>query len=178
MHKAFLTLLLIGSLMACENKDSTAHSESVPVQTDRADEVVVIEKFASLAPVFAQQNDTTYVVNFWATSCPPCIKEMPYFAALEQQYQQEKLTILLVSLDMKKDLDSRVKSFIKKHEIKPEVVLLADQNYSAWTDQIDSSWFGALPATLIVKNGKRKFHFGAFENYQDLEQNVQVIFGK
>jgi hypothetical protein len=47
-------------------------------------------------------------------------------------------------------------------------VLLADQNYSEWTDEIDPTWYGALPATLFVKGEQRYFHFGAYDSYDQL----------
>ena len=81
---------------------------------------------------------------------------------------QGNLKVLLVSLDDKNKLDSRVSPFIMKHQITPEVKLLADQNYTAWTDEIDPSWFGALPATIITNGEKRNFKFGAYESYDDL----------
>ena len=44
-------------------------------------------------------NDTLYVINFWATWCVPCVKEMPYFEALNQKYKAGKFTKALKSED-------------------------------------------------------------------------------
>ncbi|MFT7606283.1 MAG: thiol-disulfide isomerase/thioredoxin, partial [Saprospiraceae bacterium] len=168
MRKHFI-LLLIGFIFSCHNERASGQLNHPKDKIDKKEAVAVFESFKNLAPLFAKQNDTTYIVNFWATSCPPCIKEMPHFEEINKKYTKDKLRVILVSLDMKEDIESRVRPFIKKHHIKSEVILLADQNYSAWTDKIDPSWYGALPATLIFKNGERKFFFGAFEDFQDLE---------
>jgi thiol-disulfide isomerase/thioredoxin len=40
------------------------------------------------------------IVNFWATWCPPCLQEMPWFEELTKEYAQSGLTILGLSLDI------------------------------------------------------------------------------
>lgn len=134
--------------------------------------VEVIDEFSELDEMIKSDPNMTWVINFWATTCPPCLKEMPHFRELEQEFQTTNLKVILVSLDLKRHLDDRVYPFVEKHNITPEVWLLADQNYSAWTDEIDPSWFGALPATLILSGEKRNFRFGMYESYDQLKADV------
>ena len=168
--------LFIGSILltACGFDSNTSISQETDIPPSPS-EVRVYKTFDELAPLIQSKNDTTYVVNFWATTCPPCIKEMPHFAELKRQYKKEKLRILLVSLDLERHLESRVIPFVEKHQITCEVGLLADDNYSAWTDKIDPSWYGALPATLVFKNEDRNFTFGAFPSFEALEEVVKPI---
>ncbi|KAF2079954.1 TlpA family protein disulfide reductase [Flavobacterium sharifuzzamanii] len=101
--------------------------------------------------------DSTYVVNFWATWCAPCIKELPHFEKLGAEYKSEKLAVLLVSLDFKSKLESNVIPFVKRKNLKNEVFLLNESNPQEFIDRIDPSWSGSIPATLFIKNDKRKF---------------------
>ncbi|MDR7211619.1 TlpA family protein disulfide reductase [Flavobacterium piscis] len=101
--------------------------------------------------------DSTYVVNFWATWCAPCIKELPHFERLSAEYKSEKLAVLLVSVDFKSKLNSAVIPFINRKKIKNEVFLLNESSPQDYIDRIDSSWSGSIPATLFIKNDKRKF---------------------
>ncbi|KAF2335830.1 MAG: TlpA family protein disulfide reductase [Flavobacterium nitrogenifigens] len=101
--------------------------------------------------------DSTYVVNFWATWCAPCIKELPYFEKLGAEYKSEKLAVLLVSLDFKSKLESNVIPFVKRKNLKNEVFLLNESSPQEFIDRIDPSWSGSIPATLFIKNDKRKF---------------------
>ncbi|WP_281632995.1 TlpA family protein disulfide reductase [Flavobacterium luteolum] len=101
--------------------------------------------------------DSTYVVNFWATWCAPCIKELPHFEKLGAEYKSEKLAVLLVSLDFKSKLQSNVVPFVKRKNLKNEVFLLNESNPQEFIDRIDPSWSGSIPATLFIKNDKRKF---------------------
>ncbi|WKL48729.1 TlpA family protein disulfide reductase [Flavobacterium pectinovorum] len=101
--------------------------------------------------------DTTYVVNFWATWCAPCIKELPDFEKLGAEYKAEKLTVLLVSVDFKSKLTSAVVPFVKRKNLKNQVFLLNESNPQEYIDRIDPSWSGSIPATLFIKGDKRKF---------------------
>lgn len=101
--------------------------------------------------------DSTYVVNFWATWCAPCIKELPHFEKLSAEHKSEKLAVLLVSLDFKSKLTSNVVPFVKRKNLKNEVFLLNESSPQEFIDRIDPSWSGSIPATLFIKNDKRKF---------------------
>jgi thiol-disulfide isomerase/thioredoxin len=101
--------------------------------------------------------DSTYVVNFWATWCAPCIKELPHFEKLGSEYKSEKLAVLLVSLDFKSKLTSNVIPFVKRKNLKNEVFLLNESSPQEFIDRIDPSWSGSIPATLFIKEDKRKF---------------------
>jgi len=102
-------------------------------------------------------NDTTYVVNFWATWCSPCVKEIEYFEELHRQNASLGVKVLLVSLDFPKHADTRVIPFLKEKEISAEVLLMTDLDYNSWIDLIDTSWSGAIPATLIYNKDRRVF---------------------
>ena len=141
---------------------------------NETNKVTVLDNFNELEKVLKADKDKTLVVNFWATTCPPCIKEMPHFNKLKETNHNADVEIILVSIDPLNKLESRVTPFVEKHDIKPKVYLLADQNYSAWTAKIYPSWYGALPATLIIKGGKKKFKFGMYESYEDLVNDIDV----
>lgn len=101
--------------------------------------------------------DSTYVVNFWATWCAPCIKELPHFEKLNTEFKSEKLAVLLVSVDFKSKLNSAVIPFVKRKNMKSEVFLLNESDPQKYIDRIDKSWSGSIPVTLFIKGDKRKF---------------------
>ncbi len=174
------------ALPSCQNGHSpsayTTHSAKAKSTKSKTPEtpvsVRVYPLFEDLAPAFAPDDDSLYVINFWSTYCPPCIKEMPHFIHLQDAYRDKKLKIILVSLDNPRDLQSRVIPFVQKHHITPKTVLLADDNYTKWTEKIDTSWYGALPATLLLHGTNRKFRFGAYQDYPDLEKAVMEVMKK
>ena len=115
--------------------------------------------YTELKPLLNQKGDDLYVVNFWATWCAPCIKELPYFEALNQR---EDVEVLLVSLDFPKHKESRLLPFIKKNNLKSKLVLLDDTDENYWINDIHPNWSGALPATLIYTKKQRGFYEQSF----------------
>ena len=124
-----------------------------------------IIKLAQLDDILNKKNDTTYVINFWATWCKPCVKELPYFIEEENKHKNEKVRFVFISLDFKRDLDTRLNAFIKEHKLNTTIYLIDEPDYDKWIDKVDTAWQGNIPATLIYnfKNNKREFYPKDFE---------------
>jgi thiol-disulfide isomerase/thioredoxin len=127
--------------------------------------------FSRLEYFLNRKNDTTYVVNFWATWCVPCVQELPHFEKLNTEHKDQKVKVLLVSLDMHKMVESRLIPFIKEKNLQSDVVLLRDPDANSWIDKVDKNWSGAIPATVIYRNDKRNFYEKSF-TYAELEKEV------
>lgn len=127
--------------------------------------------FSGLEYFLNRKNDTVYVVNFWATWCVPCVEELPHFEKLNASYKESKVKVLLVSLDMHKMVESRLLPFIKDNKLKSEVVLLRDPDQNTWVPKVDSTWSGAIPATVIYNKEMRRFYEQSF-TYEELEKEV------
>lgn len=122
----------------------------------------------------AKGKDTTYVINFWATWCGPCVAELPSFEKLKTEYQGKPIKVLLVSMDFKSKLKSDVIPFVKKHKLKSEVYLINEKDQQAFIEKVDEKWSGAIPATLIAKKTRRLFFEREFAN-NELEDLVKDI---
>jgi thiol-disulfide isomerase/thioredoxin len=119
-----------------------------------------------------QQNDTLYVVNFWATWCKPCVQELPWFEALRQKLSAQPVQFVLVSQDLK-SAGAHVSKFIAKNNYGSEVFILSAGNPNVWIDQIELSWTGTIPATLLYRNGQKiSFKEGEFADQADLENFI------
>lgn len=113
-----------------------------------------VYKIDDLLKRIFNNSDTTYVVNFWATWCKPCVAELPDFEKIHNDYKSKKVKVLLVSIDFKEELNKRVKTFLDKNKYTAEVVLLDEVNGNDFIDKISKSWTGAIPATLITRKNK------------------------
>ena len=102
-------------------------------------------------------NDTTYVINFWATWCSPCVKEIDFFEEVHSSFEDSKVKVILVSLDFPNQVELRLIPFLEAREIKAQVMLMKDLNYNSWIERVDKSWSGAIPATLIFNKEQRVF---------------------
>jgi len=118
--------------------------------------------------------DTVFVINFWATWCGPCVKELPDFERLNKEYGDGRVKVLLISVDFISTFRTAVVPFVKKNKLKSEVFLLNEKDQQSYIDKIDPSWSGSLPATLFIKGENRKFKEGEF-TYPSLLKEVQTI---
>ena len=132
------------------------------------DDLIIHKTFEDLEPLLHLDNDTTYVINFWATWCGPCVKELPYFEALTKKYQGEPVKVVLVSLDFEKHIDRKVLPFLNKKEIVSEVIVLLDGKANRWIDKVDPSWSGAIPITYVRKGLESLFFEQEFHSTQEL----------
>jgi thiol-disulfide isomerase/thioredoxin len=104
-----------------------------------------------------RHHDTTYVVNFWATWCKPCVKELPSLDSLHRQHLGNAVRVLLVSVDFADDLQKRLVPFLNKNKIAATCVLLDEINGNDYINRINPKWSGAIPATLVRKGDKFVF---------------------
>ena len=121
-----------------------------------------------------KQDDQIYVINFWATWCAPCVKELPAFEKLNKEYASKNVSVLLVSLDFPKQIEKKLIPFIARKNLQSKVILLDDINEDVWIKAIDSSWSGAIPATIIYNKDIRKFYEKTFD-YKTLEKELQTF---
>ena len=104
-----------------------------------AQDLVVFEKYDALEKELFKENDTLYVVNFWATWCAPCVKELPYFETFSNENSTQKVKVILVSLDFEKQKESKLIPFLKKKKITSNVVLLLEKDYNNWLPKVDKN---------------------------------------
>lgn len=123
-----------------------------------AQDVKVI-KIQELEKRIHNNSDTTYIVNFWATWCAPCVKELPDLDSISRLYSGSKVKVLLITLDFKEDLQTKVTTFLKTHKLHPEILLLDEVNGNYFIPKVSDKWTGAIPATLVLNNKKGIEHF-------------------
>lgn len=114
---------------------------------------IQVVKIEQLKKVYTHANDTTYIINFFATWCGPCMQEMPI---LNQFYEDNKNTskkLIFVSLDNAAYL-KKLPTKLKKIGIKAPVYLLNESNDFSWLPYIDKRWQGSIPATMVVNGNK------------------------
>jgi thiol-disulfide isomerase/thioredoxin len=135
-------------------------------------EDIRVLNFSQLEPHLHLKTDTVYLVNFWATWCKPCVEELPAFQKISDEYKNENVKILLVSLDFPSQVDSRLKPFLSENDISMKTVLLDDPNQNVWINKVHPSWSGSIPATLIYSGNSRDFYEKSF-TYTELKKIVE-----
>ena len=119
--------------------------------------------------------DKTYVINFWATWCSPCVKELPHFEEVNKQSKDNNTEVILVSLDFPSQIESKLKPYLKKNKIKSKVILLDDSKMSSWIPKVSEQWDGGIPATLIVNSSNYNFYPKPFDKEELIAEINKVI---
>lgn len=141
---------------------------------------------AALAPALAQpairkikitdlertiaQSDHPLIINFWATFCGPCCKEIPYFQSTVAQYKDQRVELILVSLDLPDDYPAKIAAFAKERGFTVPIVWLDETNADHFCPKVDPRWTGGIPCSLFINN---KTHFRRFFDRQLTERQVE-----
>ena len=129
---------------------------------------ISVVNFKSLYPQIESSKDSLKIVNFWATWCRPCVEELKYFKEAANAYNNQKVKFIFVSLDFKSQ-KQKVEQFWAKNNIKGDVYIL-DDDPNKWINQIDSSWTGEIPYTLIVPSTNKTIKKnGELKDYTELQ---------
>lgn len=166
LYLPFITIACI-LLLHCEGTSTNKEVKDVA----QPNASVPIYDYEGLKHLLQKNNDTTYVINLWATWCKPCVKELPYFEEIHEVYKKEKLKVILVSLDFKNQIEKKLIPFIQKNNLKPTVVVLTDPDSNI--DNIDTEWSGSIPATIVYRQDKRAFYEKSFESFEELNDIIK-----
>ena len=173
--KRFLVLLCIFYIaLACDDKGpkevivEQSAKEDSPVSEYQLD----VYNFNEFESFLTKKDDKIYVVNFWATWCAPCIKELPYFEELNSAYKDKDVEVLLVSLDFPRQYEKKLIPFIENKKLKSKVIALDDPKMNDWIPKVDEDWSGAIPATIIYNKEKSEFYERSF-NFEELEAELK-----
>lgn len=171
----FMVAFLVGcSDKKKEDKDATEVVESkdvVAVENDDDKVPFPVYDFEGLEPLLYKEDDKTYIINFWATWCKPCIAEMPYFERVHAEQKENNVEVVLVNLDMPNMWKTRLEPFVEKRGIQSKVVILDDPKQNDWIPKVAEEWGGGIPATLIYNKDKRSFYERGF-TYEELNAEL------
>lgn len=97
----------------------------------------------------AEWRGSVLVVNFWATWCPPCLKEIPDFIRMQEKLRARGVQFVGIAADQ----PEKVRQFAAKYRMNYPV-LLADMAVVEITKQAGNQ-AGGLPFTVILdREGK------------------------
>ena len=175
-------VLALGLLIGCgyaEKKEPKIALSNVKVeQSAKKDSMpLAVYDYSGLEPLLTRKDEKTYVINFWATWCGPCIKELPHFERINKEQKENGVEVILVSLDMPSMWQSHLLPFIERKGLQSKVVILDDPKQNDWIPKIDKDWSGAIPATIIYNADKRAFYEQPF-TYETLYEEINQFLNK
>jgi thiol-disulfide isomerase/thioredoxin len=134
-----------------------------------------VVKLKEVEKIMKTSSEQIQVINFWATWCGPCIKEMPLLENLGKQRPDVKITLVSLDLDLDANTDKVIK-FVERKGIQSTVLILDETDPNSWISKIDKSWSGSLPATLVINTKTNKRAFAGKELQEgELEMMIDSI---
>lgn len=176
--KLNVLIVVILLVISCKNNNQTAEVVKNTIEEVSEKETIIsdieleIYDYNGFSTFLNKKDNKVYVINFWATWCAPCVKELPYFEQLNAEYKDDNVKVILVSLDFPHLYDKKLKPFIKEKKLASKVIVLDDADMNTWIPKVDKDWSGSIPATIIYKNDKRQFYEQSFD-YEELEIEVK-----
>ena len=119
---------------------------------------------------YIASSDHPLIISFWATFCAPCNKEIPYFQSTVERYKDQRVELILVSLDLPDYFPTRIDSFARSHAYTARIVWLNETNADYFCPKVDPRWTGGIPSTLFLNN---KTHYRRFFDRQLTEGQVE-----
>ncbi len=172
MLKRILYIGLIVIFINCKGEQKITLNATDTFKSNGVE--IPVYDFESFKPLLTINDGKTRVINFWATWCKPCVAELPYFELINSRYSDDEVEVILVSLDLPKQVESKLIPFVKKQKIESKVILLDDPDANTWIPKVNKNWSGSIPATIICKGGTVNFYERSF-TYNELEKELKKI---
>lgn len=108
---------------------------------------------------YIAKSDHPLIVNFWATFCAPCNKEIPYFQSTVARYNDKRVELILVSLDLPDYFPARIGDFASQRGYTARLMWLNETDADYFCPKVDPRWSGGIPSSLFINNNTRYHRF-------------------
>jgi thiol-disulfide isomerase/thioredoxin len=110
---------------------------------------------AGYAKLVAAAKGKVVLVNFWATYCVPCRKEMPQLVALEARLRARGFQFVTISAD-EPEQRGAAGMFLDKIKVPAPAYIRKAKDDDKFIALVDQKWDGALPALFLYDRQGRK----------------------
>jgi peroxiredoxin len=128
-------------------KAELAEIESKPVQ-------VALASADDLKALRKNPTGKLLLVNFWATWCAPCVKEMPEIQTIYRMYGHRPFDVVTVSINYPDEQKGALTSLTKLHATTRNLILGSTDLYTMLA-AFDPDWNAAVPYSMLIRpNGE------------------------
>ena len=114
------------------------------------------------------------VVNFWATWCPPCLREFPDIIEVYKRYEADGLEVVAVAMNEADEVED-ISAFLQKFEPPFDIYRAATIDVDFYEGVVES-WFGEMPMTLVFDTTGNPVHIHKKPlTYDELAADVAAL---
>jgi thiol-disulfide isomerase/thioredoxin len=130
---------------------------------------------ASFAKMVATHNGKIVLVDFWATWCVPCRKEMPELVKMSERLRSKGFDFVTVSSDEAGKEQAALKVLMENAVAEPFYLKKVPDD-DKFFESVDTKWSGEIPAMFIYdRSGKRVRSFLGETPVKDIEAAIQKL---
>lgn len=131
---------------------------------------------AEFRQLLAHHKGKVILVNLWATWCAPCLKELPELAKLQEQYRDQGLQVLAVTLDEPDLLETRVKRTWRERAASLPAYLQTEASSDKFISVIDPAWAEIMPTNYVLdRAGKLKATLTGGKTLAEFEAAIKPL---
>lgn len=164
---AVITFVVVGPKLKNFQQSSSIDSELNSIKLEKVDSEAVFE-------IIRNSHSQLKLVNLWATWCRPCIEEFPALLKLKENYADQGLEVIFISMDMVEE-ESRVRRFLMDQKV-GFVSYLKNESDNEFINKMNTDWSGALPATFIYDQAGNQVTFWTGDkSYEEFENEIESL---
>jgi thiol-disulfide isomerase/thioredoxin len=138
---------------------------------------LTIDKWVKGAPVANFEKGKTYVVEFWATWCPPCIASMPHLSALQREYKDKGVTFIgVTSVDKNGNDLPKVEAMVKDKADGMDYTVAWDSERKTADAYMKAAVQNGIPCSFVI-DGTGKIVYIGHPMWLDMPIQ-QIVAGK
>ncbi len=188
LKKSFcLVLVLLFIVAGCKKKENGQQQQTEVGAKEKLASPSVVEAPTSpeskAAPMFTLQDlngktvslsdfeGKVIILDFWATWCPPCVKEIPHFAELYEQYNDREFVMVGISVD-REGIDV-VKSFVQKYKVNYPILMTDGQVEKAYGNIV------SIPTTFVIDSeGEIRRKYIGYRDKSVFETDIKAFLAE
>ncbi len=174
-----LIALILGAGSIANAEQPAVRADIQEIQNRKQASVFKLEAASGKQVKLSDYRGKVVLLNFWATECGGCIKEMPYFIDFARAYQSKGLAVVGLSMEviyagLKNSQEgwNRVKPFVQTHQVNYPVLMV---------DELTSRQYSidAMPDTLIIdRKGRVAAAYVGIVDRDNLEANLKAVIAE
>lgn len=158
-HRFALTAALCALSMTWSLSNSAAAQQKAPAAQaekqvtlgvgDRAP-ALTVEKWVKGSEVPAFEKGKVYMIEFWATWCPPCIASMPHISELQKKYKDRGLTVIGVSSADPRNTLEKVEKMVADKGDGMGYTVAWDKERTTSKSFMEAAGQGGIPCSFLI----------------------------
>ena len=163
VRHAFLLLVATGLIAAA------------PGRTEAVRDPLPVLDAAGLEQLLSEHSGKVVLLNFWATWCRPCLKEIPALQELSGRYSADEFILVPVSLDDPANASLVVTNFLNRWFPDFSSWLSAEPEMDAIVSVVDRAWNEVLPTSYVLnRNGSGARRLQGGKAIEEFDAAVQA----